>query len=70
MVQADDGSWFCPRHGLLVTVKALVALYQVEGDADWAAISGLIAETLPDMIRKVEAADGRQRRLDPASGQM
>ena len=34
MVQFDDGAWYCPSHGLLIAARTLVALYQVEGDAD------------------------------------
>ena len=59
MVQADDGAWFCPRHALLNIAKALLTLYRVEGDADWSQICELIAETLPGVIAKAEAADGQ-----------
>ena len=38
--------------GLLVTARALVGLYQVEGDADWSEICAVIAEVLPEVIRK------------------
>jgi len=61
MVQLDSGAGYCPRHGLLVATKTLVALYKVEGDADWSAICELIAEVLPDVIRKVEAAENGSR---------
>ena len=46
----------CPRHGLLFTARALVALYQVEGGADWPDICAVIGEALPEAIRKVGAA--------------
>ena len=65
MVQADDGAWFCPRHALLNIARTLLTLYRVQGDADWSQICELIAETLPDVIAKVEAADGRH--LDPGA---
>lgn len=65
MVRFDDGAWYCPNHALLVTAKTLVTLYRVEGDADWSMICELIAETLPDVIRKVEEPKGYPRRLDP-----
>ncbi len=61
MVQSDSGAWYCRRHGLLVATKTLVALYKVEGDADWSAICALIAEVLPHAIRKVEAAENASR---------
>ncbi len=68
MVQFDDGAWCCPRHGLLVTAKALVALYQVgvEGDVDWSEVCAVIAEVLPQVIRKVEATEGGSLVLDTA----
>jgi hypothetical protein len=55
MVQSKSGCWHCPRHGLLVAAKDLIALYQVEGDADWTAISEIIGEQLPEIVKKVEA---------------
>jgi hypothetical protein len=58
MVQADDGAWFCPRHGLLNVAKVLLTLYRAPGDADWSQICELIAETLPGVIAKAEAAEG------------
>jgi len=58
MVQADDGAWFCPRHGLLNAAKVLLTLYRAPGDADWSQICELIAETLPGVIAKAEAAEG------------
>jgi hypothetical protein len=64
MVQFADGPWYCPSHALLLVAKTLVLLYRVEGDADWSSISELIAETLPDVIRKVEVESGFSRRLD------
>jgi hypothetical protein len=69
MVQFDDGAWYCPCHGLLVTGKALVALYQVEGDADWSEICAVIGEVLPEVIRKVEAAESGAGHLDPTPRQ-
>jgi len=64
MVRYDDGAWYCPRHGLLVTAKALVALYQVEGDADWSEICAVIGEVLPEVILKIEAAESSSRPFD------
>src|SRR5438552_2007424 len=64
MVHTDDGAWFCPPHGLLVTAKALVALYCVEGDADWSQICEVITEALRAVINKVEAAESGASRLD------
>jgi len=55
------GACYYVRHGLLATAKALVALYQVEGDADWSEICAVIAEVLPEVIRKVEATEGGAR---------
>jgi hypothetical protein len=62
MVQLDDGAWYCPPHGLLVTAKTLVALYRADGDANWTHISELIGETLPELIETVEAGDSVVRR--------
>ena len=59
MVQTDDSAWFCPRHALLSIARTLLTLYRTPGDADWSKIRELIAETLPDVIAKAEAADGR-----------
>lgn len=64
MVRFDDGAWYCPSHALLTVGKTLVLLYRVEGDADWSGICELIAETLPEVIRKVEEPKGYRRRLD------
>ncbi len=66
MVHSGDGAWYCPRHGLLVTAKALLGLYQVEGDADWSEICAVIREVLPEVIHKVEAGEIGAARLDPA----
>ena len=55
MVAFRGGEWTCPEHGLLLTTKELVSLYRAEGDADWTAISEIIAEILPDLIAKIEA---------------
>ncbi len=60
MVQFAGGEWYCPSHGLLLAAKDLVTLYRVEGEADWTAISEIIAETLPDVVAKAEAREGRQ----------
>ena len=57
MVRSLDGAWNCPVHALLAAAKALVALYQAPGDADWSEICAVIAEVLPDVIGKVEAAE-------------
>ena len=64
MVQFDDGPWYCPSHALLLVAKTLVLLYRVEGDADWSSMCELIAETLPDVITKVEAAESGGVRFD------
>ena len=64
MVQFDSGEWLCPSHALLILTKELVGLYQVEGDADWTAISEIIGEALPDVVAKAEA---RERISKPAS---
>ena len=55
MVAFRGGEWMCPEHGLLRATKELVSLYRAEGDADWTAISEIIAEILPDLIAKIEA---------------
>ena len=60
MVQLAGGEWYCPSHGLLLAAKDLVLLYRVEGPADWTAISEIIAETLPDLVAKAEAREGRE----------
>ena len=55
MVRVPSGAWHCPRHGLLIAAKDLVALYQSKGEADWTAISEIIGEQLPEIVKKVEA---------------
>jgi hypothetical protein len=55
MVQAPSGVWHCPRHGLLIAAKDLVALYPHEGEADWTAISEIIGEQLLEIVKEVEA---------------
>lgn len=55
MVHTPSGAWHCPRHGLLIAARDLVALYQREGEADWTAISEIIGEQLPEIVKKVEA---------------
>ncbi len=55
MVQFGFGAWYCPAHGLLIAAKDLVALYRVEGEADWTAICEIIADILPERVAKVEA---------------
>lgn len=37
--------------------RDLVSLYRVEGDADWTAISEIIAELLSDLVAKIEARE-------------
>jgi len=55
MVAFRGAEWMCPEHGLLRATKELVSLYRAEGDADWTAISEIIAEILPGIVVKVEA---------------
>ena len=55
MVGFPDGEWTCPEHGLLLATKGLVSLYRAEDDADWTAISEIIAEIPPGIVAKVEA---------------
>ncbi len=55
MVQFDSGEWYCPPHALLLAAKALLSSYQAEGEADWTAISEIIAEALPGIVAKIEA---------------
>jgi hypothetical protein len=57
MVQFSTGSWFCPVHALLMASSDLVSLYKAEGEADWKGISEVIAEALPDIIRKFERSE-------------
>lgn len=54
MVQVHAGVWHCPAHGLLLFAKHLIALYRSEGEADWARISEIIGEVLPDLVAKIE----------------
>ena len=60
MVQLAGSEWHCPGHGLLLAARHLVALYRAESDADWTVISEIIGETLPDIVVKVEAQEGRK----------
>lgn len=55
MVQGASGVWQCPNHALLLAARDLVSLYQCEGEADWTAISEIIGEQLPEIVKKVEA---------------
>ncbi len=55
MVRFPAGEWYCPSHGLLLAARDLVALYRVEGDADWTAICEIIGELLPELLAKAEA---------------
>jgi hypothetical protein len=64
MIRYEDGTWYCPRHGLLVTVRALVALYRAERDADWSAMCELIGETLPEILRRIEATESSSGRFE------
>jgi hypothetical protein len=67
MFRYDDGTWSCPRHGLVVADRALVALYRAEGEADWSAMSELIGETLPEILHRLDATERSSGRLE--SGQ-
>ena len=60
MIRFPSGGWYCPEHALLLAARDLVALYRMEGDADWAAISEVIAEGLPDILTKLEARELQQ----------
>lgn len=66
MFRLDDGTWYCPRHGLVIVARALVALYRVEGDADWSAVSEIIGERLPEILRRIDAAESGAGRLESA----
>ncbi len=55
MVRFPAGEWYCASHGLLLAARDLVALYRVEGDADWTAICEIIGELLPELLAKAEA---------------
>ena len=67
MFRHDDGTWYCPRHGLVVAARALVALYRAEGDADWSAMSEMIGETLPEILRRIDAKESSSGRLEATS---
>jgi len=54
MVQFSSGAWHCPTHALLATARDLVAFYHAEGAADWTAISEIIGESLPTILRHFE----------------
>jgi hypothetical protein len=43
-----------------------VTLYQVEADAEWSEIAAVIAEVLPDVNGKAEAAERGAGRSDSA----
>ncbi len=68
MIQYDDGTWYCPRHGLVIAARSLVALYRAEGDADWTAMSELIGEALPEILRRIDAAESSAGRLEATHG--
>jgi hypothetical protein len=67
MFRYDDGTWYCPRHGLIVAARALVALYRAEGEADWSAICEMIGETLPEILRRIDARATSSGRLEATS---
>ncbi len=60
MMQFAGQKCYCPRHSLLAMARHLVALYRVEGDVDWTAISEIIAEGLPELVAKAEAYERRR----------
>jgi len=60
MIRSPSGAWYCPDHALLLVARHLVALYRVDGDADWEAISEVIAEGLPDILAKIDADELQQ----------
>jgi hypothetical protein len=60
MVQFPAGESYCASHGLLLAARDLVALYRVEGEADWTAICEIIAELLPELLAKAEMRDRRR----------
>lgn len=62
MIKVESGAWFCPSHALLLAVRDLVTLYRAEGEADWTAISEIIAEVLPEVLAKIDAHDEAPRR--------
>ena len=47
--------------------RALVALYRAEGEADWSAISEMIGETLPEILRRIDARETSSGRLEATS---
>lgn len=55
MVKVESGAWFCPNHALLLAARDLVAFYRADDEADWTAISEIIGEQLPEIVKKVEA---------------
>ncbi len=67
MFRYDDGTWCCPRHGLVVAARALVSLYRAEGEADWSAMSELIGETLPEILRRIDLTESSSGRLESPS---
>jgi len=64
MFHCDDGTWYCPGDGLVVAARTLVALYRVEGDADWSAVAEIIEETLPEILRRLDATESSAGRLE------
>jgi len=67
MFRYDDGTWYCPRHGLVVAARALVELFRAEGEADWSAMSDLIEETLPEILRRIDLTESSSGRLESPS---
>jgi hypothetical protein len=55
MIQLPRGEWHCPSHALLAAGRELVALHNVQRDADWAALSKIIGETLPAILDRFPA---------------
>jgi len=53
-----DGAWYCRSHALLVVAKTLVTRSTGSKAMPIASICALIAEVLPDVIRKVEEPKG------------
>ena len=58
MTQLAGGEWFCIPHALLAAARDLVALYRVEGEADWTTISEILGETLPRLVEQADAVLG------------
>ena len=56
MFRVESGAWYCPSHALCLAARDLVALCRTEGEADWTAISEIIAEVLPSLIAKLDAS--------------